>query len=117
MITDMSPRIASAVESLICRARSGLYRPGDRFMSNRAVATRFGVSYQTAHRLLSRLVNEGILQRIDRSGTYLAGHADRFTSAQMIFHPRAAIAGSFGNKLLDCLREALTAARIQVDIT
>src|SRR5687768_6734048 len=111
MITDMQPHIAQVYESLLGRIRSGLYRPGDRFMSNRAVVMRFGISYQTAHRLLARLVDGGLLQRADRSGTFIAGRADKPTGVVFVFHPRAKVKGSFGGKLLASLREAFEAAR------
>ncbi len=113
----MNPHVAQAYDAMLRRVRSGLYRPGDRFMSNRAVATHFGVSYQTAHRLLSRLVEEGLLLRSDRSGTYLPGDADRPTSVRLVLHPRAAVAGSFGAKLMASLREAMRAAHIGCDVT
>lgn len=79
-------------------------------MSNRAIASHYGVSYQTAHRLVGRLVEQGLLQRRDRSGTYVPGPAWRPTHVQLIFHSRARIPGSFGAKLLEVVHEALTAA-------
>ena len=108
----MESRTRAVYENLVRRARSGVYRPGDRFLSNRAVVSRFGVSYQTAHRLLAKMVADGVLQRSSRSGTYLAGHVDRPTSVCLIFHSRAAQAGSFGAKLLASIRRGLEAMHV-----
>jgi len=111
MIADMSSRLSppvAAVEAALQRRlRSGLYQPGDRFMSNRAIAAQYGVSYQTAHRLLRRMVQQGLLRRHDRSGTYVPGPSRRPTHAQLIFHRRANVPGSFGGKLLELVRRQL----------
>jgi len=105
-------RIARIQQQLRQRLAAGLYQPGDRYLSNRAVARQFNISYQTAHRLLSELVEEGALQRRPQSGTYLPGPARRFIGAQLIFDRRAARAESFGAKLLAKLTERMDAAQI-----
>ncbi|MFW6060737.1 MAG: GntR family transcriptional regulator, partial [Phycisphaeraceae bacterium] len=103
----LTPRVEAVEAALQRRLRSGLYQPGDRFMSNRAIARQYGISYQTAHRLLTRLVDQGLLHRRDRSGTYVPGPAHRPTHVQLIFHRRARVRGSFGAKLLDVVRQHL----------
>lgn len=114
MITDMgdalTPRVEAVEAALLRRLRSGLYQPGDRFMSNRAIAKQYGISYQTAHRLLTRMVEQGLLRRRDRSGTYLPGPAHRPTHVQLLFHRRARVEGSFGAKLLGVVRQHLVDA-------
>ena len=55
------PRSAHVTEvkaALAARLRGHLAHPGGRFFSTRAVAQRFSVSYQTAHRLLAELEAE-----------------------------------------------------------
>lgn len=37
---------------LIARLKDGFHPPGKRFFSNRALSMHFGISYQTAHRLI-----------------------------------------------------------------
>lgn len=72
-------------------------------MSGRAIAEQFGVSYQTADRLLRELVDEGHLQRRPASGSYVAGRVAIRDGVQLIFDKRARRAGSFGARLLETL--------------
>ena len=55
MPRPVSDRIRGIEAALRERLRSGLYRPGEPFFSNRALAGHYGISYQTAHRILRRL--------------------------------------------------------------
>ncbi|MBE2213460.1 MAG: substrate-binding domain-containing protein [Opitutaceae bacterium] len=93
---------------LIAHIRDGFHRPGDPFLSNRALVRRHGVSYQTAHRLLGELQQEGWLARRESSGTAIAGRTEPPVAVQLIFDPRARRPGSFGASLLQRLRRALT---------
>ena len=76
------------------------------------MAELFGVSYQTAHRLIAELCADGVLQRRPQSGTYLPGGVRHLVGAQVLFHPRAAQESSFGSKLLSLLGRRLDADRI-----
>lgn len=96
-----------AKRRLLQRLTDGSFRPGDRFYSNRAVARIFGISYQTAHRLLDELVEEGHLRRAPSSGTYVEGPLEVMTGVDLLFHPRAKREGSFGHRLLEVLVSAL----------
>lgn len=107
-----SDKVEEIKQRLITRLRDGFYRAGDRFLSNRAVAQKFGVSYQTAHRLVSELCAEKWLERRPASGTYIPGGKARGEGAQLIFHPRARRAESFGARLLAALRQRLQRDRI-----
>jgi hypothetical protein len=103
-------------EKLLARLGDGLHRPGDRFLSARAVSTQFGVSYQTADRLLAALVEDGRLVRRAGSGTYVPGElAQRLAGVQLVFDRRARRAGSFGARLRDELLRALRSAGV-VDV-
>jgi len=103
-----------AKNRLIERLEAGGLRPGSRFYSNRAVARIFGISYQTAHRLLDELVAEGRLRRDPSSGTFVAGQVDALEGVELWFHPRAKRAGSFGHRLLDSLQAGLKQEGIAV---
>jgi DNA-binding transcriptional regulator YhcF (GntR family) len=107
-----SSRIADIKAKLVARIRDGFHRPGDPFLSNRALADRCGVSYQTAHRLLAELVADGWLRRRRASGTFIAGRTERPIAVQLVFHPRAQRPGSFGASLLQRLVRALRAAGV-----
>jgi len=96
-----------AKNRLIERLEAGGLRPGSRFYSNRAVARIFGISYQTAHRLLDELVAEGRLRRDPSSGTFVAGQVEVIDGVELWFHPRAKRAGSFGHRLLESLQAGL----------
>jgi hypothetical protein len=102
---------------LIARLRDGFLPPGQKFFSNRALAEHFGVSYQTAHRLIQELEQEGWLERRAAAGTYVAGHAVRMKGVELFFHERARRKGSFGERLLDGLRRTLSEAGLAVRMT
>jgi hypothetical protein len=111
------PRTAHVVEvkaALTARLGSGHAQPGERFLSTRAVAQRFGVSYQTAHRLLTELESEGLLRRRAASGSYVPGRRTPLRGVQLVFHPRARRPKSFGAHLLDLLEEALRGQGVSV---
>ncbi len=110
------PRSAHVLEvkaSLTARLRSALAPAGGRFLSARAVAQRFAISYQTAHRLLVELEDEGLLRREPASGTFHPGKRRALRGAQLIFHPRARRKGSFGDHLASRLTAALAARGIR----
>ncbi len=107
MSRPRSARVLEVKAALTARLRGGLGQPGGRFLSTRAVAQRFAISYQTAHRLLAELETEGLLQRRAASGTYLPGERRSLRGVQLIFHPRARRRGSFGAHLLAQLSAAL----------
>lgn len=95
-----SDRIEQIKRKLATSLVNGLHRPGDRFLSNRAVAKQYGISYQTADRLIGELAAEGLLRRSAGSGTFVPGQTVRFAGVQLIFHRRAKRKGSFGDRLL-----------------
>ncbi len=105
-----------AKRRLLQRLGDGSLRPGDRFYSNRAVARMCGISYQTAHRLLDELVNEGHLQRSPSSGTYVAGMLAMMEGVELCFHPRARRTGSFGARLLEVLKGQFEADAVPVRV-
>jgi DNA-binding transcriptional regulator YhcF (GntR family) len=102
-----SQSVSAVKEQLISRLRDGFHQPGIRFLSNRAVARRFGISYQTAHRLIGELVVEGWLERQAGSGTYVAGRRQEWRGVDLVFNLRAQRTESFGAHLLGCLVQAL----------
>lgn len=85
---------------LITRLRDGFHRPGQPFFSTRALSDRFGVSYQTAHRLLVELENEGWLERRASAGTFVAGNREIWHGVDLWLSDRAQRKDSFGERLL-----------------
>src|SRR5690606_31690307 len=100
MARPRSEKVKQVKARLVARIHDGLHRPGDRFMSNRAIAEQFQISYQTADRLVRELCDEGLLVRRAQSGTYLPGERATRVGAQLVFHRRARRMGSFGARLL-----------------
>lgn len=107
MARARTQRVREVKARLLARLRGGQYRPGDRFLSAREVADRFAISYQTAHRLIRELCDEGHLQRVPASGTFLPGASTELVGAQLLFHPRGRPEGSFGRHLLTLLQDRL----------
>ncbi|MDF2440085.1 MAG: hypothetical protein JWN98_1069 [Abditibacteriota bacterium] len=103
MSRQRSARTELVKEKIRTRLREGVYRPGDRFLSAREVAATFEVSYQTAHRLVQELSEEGWLDRRAASGTFIPGGRVEMLGAQLFWSARARRAGSFGARLLSDL--------------
>jgi DNA-binding transcriptional regulator YhcF (GntR family) len=113
MARPRSSHVLDVKAALTARLRSDFAHPGGRFLSTRAVAQRFAVSYQTAHRLLVELQEEGLLRREAASGSYVPGKRSALRGVQLIFHPRAKRKGSFGAHLLEQLESALRGQGIE----
>jgi DNA-binding transcriptional regulator YhcF (GntR family) len=97
---------------LLAKIRSSSARPGARFLSNRAIARHFHISYQTADNLVRELVQEGHLERRPASGTYYPGGDLKGLGVLLIFHSRAKRKNSFGSRLLEELTAALDKEKI-----
>ena len=54
------------------RISQGLWKPGDPVPSESALMHQFGVSRMTVNRALRELVSEGLVQRVQGSGTFVA---------------------------------------------
>lgn len=107
MPRPVSQKVRSLQTLLRQRIAHGIYQPGDAFPSTRAIAKRHQVSYQTAHRILSELVSEGLLQTRQGAGTFVAGQVKLPQGVLLLFHPRARRRGSFGAYLKGLLEGAL----------
>jgi GntR family transcriptional regulator len=60
------------------------YGPGKRFMTEREVAQRFGVSRTTANKALSTLVVQGALEFRLRQGTFVTGRKQAFDLSTLV---------------------------------
>jgi hypothetical protein len=114
MARARSTHVTNVKAALVARLRSGLAHPGGRFLSTRAVATRFDVSYQTAHMLLAEIAAEGLLHRRAASGSYIPGRPATRRGVELIFDARARRRGSFGARLLKLLEVGFAARDIAV---
>jgi DNA-binding transcriptional regulator YhcF (GntR family) len=93
-----------------------LRRAGQRFVSARYISQRFKVSYQTAHRLLTELENQGLIVRRAGSGSFISGQTKSLRSALLFFASRAKRQGSFGDLLLKQLVPRLEAMSLPFEI-
>lgn len=107
-----SEHVQSVKNKLLTIIRAGNPCPGDPFLSNRAIARRFHVSYQTADNLVRELVQEGRLERRPGSGTYLPGGQPKTNGVLLIFNTRAKRKTGFGSRILDELTTHLTSENI-----
>ena len=62
-------------EALTEAIRRGDYKPGDRLPAERDLATQFGVSYMTARRAVTEMVEMDLLRRRSREGTFVRAHS------------------------------------------
>lgn len=109
MARPVTERIQDIRRELESRLRNDPLRPGERFFSNRSLAERYGISYQTAHRLMRALEEEGLLHRDRSSGTYVSSGIT-LRHVELCFHARARQRDSFGARLLSLVEHALQAA-------
>ena len=105
MARPRSEKVQQLKRHLLSRIEEGYSRPGDRFLSNRALSTQFGISYQTAHRLIAELEQEGHLLRNLGSGTYVAGDSKVPQIVDFILNSRAKEAGTFGHYLKGLIQD------------
>lgn len=112
MARPRTNRVKQVKAVLEARLADGFAQPGARFLSTRAVSQRFEISYQTAHRLLKELAEQGLLRRKAASGSYVAGERTALQGVQLLFNRRGRRPHSYGAHLLDILETALTARGI-----
>lgn len=117
MARPRSRHVADVKRKLLERLADPLRQPGAPFSSARSVAASYGISYQTAHRLLSELQAEGKVSRRAASGTFGIGRAKQLAGVQLLFSERARRPGSFGNRLLTELQTRLRSENVDVRVT
>ena len=64
-------------EKLTEAIRRGDYKPGERLPAERDLAVIYGVSYMTARRAVTEMVEVDLLTRRSREGTYVLSNSDR----------------------------------------
>lgn len=62
-------------DQIVAAIRSGEFKAGGRLPAERELAGRFGVSYMTARRAVTEMVEAELLERRAREGTYVRGHS------------------------------------------
>lgn len=112
-----SARIENIKTRLRVRLAAGVARPGDRFLSARELAARFGISYQTAHILIGELRDEGLLERRAKSGTFVPGGKVFRDGAHLFFGARGQREGSFGAQLLAGISKRLERDGIPIQVS
>lgn len=105
-------RIESIRRELIIRLHADGLTSGAPFFSQRGLARHYGISPQTAFRLLDELRKQGKLVRKKGAGTRLPGAPPAHRQVVLCFAQRARIKGSFGATLLEHLGAALTKAGV-----
>jgi hypothetical protein len=113
MARPRTDKVTEVGERLRTRLRSGVHRPGDRFLSTREVASAFEISYQTAHRVIRELEDEGLLERRAGAGTFIPGALGEWRGVHLLFGSRARRKSSFGARLLGDLQRRLERDRIE----
>lgn len=99
MPTDASSLVRTPVyhqlnDRLLALLRGGTYRTGDRFLTEREVAARYGLSRITANKALSGLVAAGHLEFRKGVGTFVRGEAlENDLRTLVSFTHKAALAG------------------------
>lgn len=109
-------RVRRVTDQLRHDITTSIYQRGDEFPSARAISRRHGVSYQTAHRVIRQLADEGLLVTRHGSGTFVADAAGHPTRVELRFNRRAERPRSFGAALLSLLGDQLSRQGIPFEI-
>jgi GntR family transcriptional regulator len=93
----------------------GEFKVNDRFLSERQICERFGVSRATANKALSNLVAEGVLEFKKGVGTFVRGGLDYDLRSLVSFTHKAMAAGKTpSTRVLKC--EMLPAHQAPIDL-
>jgi len=115
MARPVSAKVRAIRKELRERLVSAPPGPGRNFFSNRSLAAHYGISYQTAHRILASLAEEGLLQRRRGAPSLVAGEVERLTKVALVMGSRAYEEGTFGSRLRGLLESALEGEGIAFD--
>jgi GntR family histidine utilization transcriptional repressor len=77
-LAQQLPQYQLIRNALVSRIRSGALKPGDRVESENELGIRYGVSRLTVQRAIRELVSEGMLRRVQGSGTFVSTAARGF---------------------------------------
>lgn len=99
MSQSVSSKVSRNLEELRQELLSGFYAHGSAFLSNRAIAKHYGVSCQTAHCILTKLSDEGLIIRKEGSGSNVVGASVGLREAVLVFSERTYLEGTFGWQL------------------
>lgn len=72
MRVSSSTKHGSVLELILSKVKSGELRPGCRLPSEPDIALQTGVSYMTARKAISELVDQGVLYRVKGRGTFVS---------------------------------------------
>jgi DNA-binding transcriptional regulator YhcF (GntR family) len=111
MARPTTEKIKQLREEINGQVKSGFFSAGSRFISARALSSRYKISYRSAHRLLAELSHEGLLERRHGSGSYVAG-ISRKRELCLRFGARAQRPASFEHQLVVTMKASLGTANV-----
>jgi len=80
------PKHVSAEQAILDRVRSNRYSPGTKLPSNRDLARELGIAPMTLRHAIDRLVEQGLLERRHRVGTFVRRSPVYPNIAMLFFH-------------------------------
>lgn len=116
MAKKRTKRIALIKETLIDKIQNEHGRVGNFFLSNRELSMRYGVSYLTAHRLITELCDENYLHRAPRSGTYIANESVLPSRMVLVFNPAGKVRNGFGDQLSRLMQKRCEGEGIECEV-
>ena len=108
------PKYVLAERAILESIRTGEYAPGDRLPSERDLASELGIAPMTLRQGILRLVDEGVLERRQRVGTFVSRTPRHRNIALLVFHVPRIEPGMLPDAALDALRGAALAQNRQV---
>ena len=79
--TEEAPKHSRVRELLVAAIRAGEFAPGEQLPGERDVAARYGVSYMTARRAITEMVEADLLERRPNRGTFVRAQGSRRLAA------------------------------------
>lgn len=77
------PRYLQIKNTILEKIQSGALRPNDKIPSEHKLAKEFSVSRLTVQRAIRELVSEGLLRRVQGSGTFVSHFTHRFSLVEV----------------------------------
>ena len=99
-LEEEAPKHLQIRASLMAAIRAGEFAPGEQIPSERDVAVRYGVSYMTARRAITEMVEADLLERRPNIGTFVRDHGSQRLAAVTVNLIYPLQQSSFGDQFL-----------------
>lgn len=101
------PKYLQAETAILQSIQDGRYPPGSRLPSDRDLAATLGIAPMTLRQAMTRLLDQGVLERRQRVGTYVRECSGAPNAAILFFYMRRIHSGTLPERALELIGRAL----------